>query len=504
MMKILRPVKSSFVFFLGAVLVLSLCLFMNDSAAAGENETVWKDSIQLVLDKTKPLQHDRGERLPLYLWPAMNPGKLSDSSAEKLISLLNDRGIGLVCSWNHQKMEESLAECLPVARAQKKLGLRVNINATSLLYSFCDGSEETAHIDSDGHPFFDDSFGKKKMGCPFRLEHRIAPIRARLDQFIDAYRKEGVPVDFVFTDWEIDGPLEWNRAHDAAKRCQVCREHLPRLDDFLAYQHALRRIRSRLQRQAYAAPILERFPEALVGNYAVYPHNGWRYWYDYFERYVEGQPSLVDQNAHYRHWANDFEETGFTFAMPVVYPWSWTWNWYDFEPGDYRWFYNGLLVAGNAGRFTPKEVPIIAFVHWHTVDVGLQVDEGAASNKLEKPQQMSEWAYQELLWHMLLRGTDAFFLWCTEKEQPKEVELLHPVWAAAQEYGDFLEKGTPITFDVPKKAGAVVSGLRMGDQILVRRTDFTQDQSPIALTVGGKVIKIPAAEGKCLVMKLTP
>ncbi|MCS1412162.1 MAG: hypothetical protein M2R45_05366 [Verrucomicrobia subdivision 3 bacterium] len=25
------------------------------------------------------------------------------------------------------------------------------------------------------------------------------------------------------------------------------------------------------------------FPKALVGSYAVYPHKGHRYWYDYFE-----------------------------------------------------------------------------------------------------------------------------------------------------------------------------------------------------------------------------
>ena len=67
-------------------------------------------------------------------------------------------------------------------------------------------------------------------------------------------------------------------------------------------------------------------PNALVGNYAVYPHDGRRYWWDYFEHYVEGQPVRMDQKARYRHWANEFAGTGYTFAMPVVYPWSWTWG----------------------------------------------------------------------------------------------------------------------------------------------------------------------------------
>jgi hypothetical protein len=34
--------------------------------------------------------------------------------------------------------------------------------------------------------------------------------------------------------------------------------------------------------------MLSRFPGVLVGNYVVYPHNGFRYWYDYFEGFVEG------------------------------------------------------------------------------------------------------------------------------------------------------------------------------------------------------------------------
>ena len=112
-------------------------------------------------------------------------------------------------------------------------------------------------------------------------------------------------------------------AGDAAKT-------FPQMDNFLQYQQVLRDLRSDLQRDAYAEPLLARFPAALVGNYAIYPHNGFRYWYDYFEKSVQGQPALVDQKARYRHWANEFESTGYTFAMPVVYTWSWTYHWYDF------------------------------------------------------------------------------------------------------------------------------------------------------------------------------
>jgi len=462
----------------------------------------WPKNIQLVLDQTQPLKHSRGGRLPLYLWPAIGAGKLDDARALKLVRLLDERGVGLISNWNQGPLEACLAEALPVARAQKKAGVPINIHASSLLSSFFDGSPETAHIDDKGKPFFDNTFGNAKMGCPFRLEHRIPVIRDRVRKFAAAYAKVGLPVGFIFTDWEIDGPLEWNHAQAASHRCAVCRKHLPQVDDFLAYQHEMRRLRSLLQRKAYADPVLEYHPEALVGNYAMYPHNGWRYWYDYFEKYIPGQPALRDQRALYRHWANDFEDTGYTFAMPVVYPWSWTWNWYDFEPGDYRWFYNGLLVASNAGRHTPANVPIVAFVHWHTVDVGLSEREGGAPAGAQPARQMSESTYQELLWHMLLRGTDTFFLWCTEKENAKEIQLLHPVWAAAQAYGQFLEKGVPITFDVPSQPGTVVSGLRLGRRVLVRRTDFAGGKEPVIIEVAGRKLQVPAAPGQCRILTL--
>jgi hypothetical protein len=467
-----------------------------------EPKSEWPKNIQLVLDQTTPLKHSRGGRLPLYLWPAIGPGKLDDARAQKLVRLLDGRGVGLIVNWNQGPLEATFAEALPVARAQKKAGLPINVHATSLLSSFFDGSLATAHIDDQGKPFFDNTFGSMKMGCPFRLEHRIPVIRDRVRKFSDVYAKAGLPVGFIFTDWEIDGPLEWNRAHNASQRCTICRKNLPLLDDFLTYQQELRRLRSRVQRLAYAEPVLDQHPKALVGNYAMYPHNGWRYWYDYFEKYIPGQPALRDQKALYRHWANDFEDTGYTFAMPVVYPWSWTWNWYDFEPGDYRWFYNGLLVASNAGRHTPANVPIIAFVHWHTVDVGLSEREGGAPAGAQPARQMSESTYQELLWHMLLRGTDTFFLWCMEKENAKEVQLLHPVWAAAQAYGEFLEGGVPITFETPAKPGPVVSGLRLGRRVLVRRTDFNDNRDPVAVQVGGRTLRVPAAPGQCQILTL--
>lgn len=281
----------------------------------------WSSHIQCVLDETSPLSYVRGKRLPLYLWQAMDPGILDEEAAVELVGTLNERGVGLVTSWDPGNRGKSLADALRVARAQKGLGLRININATRCLYSFFDGDARTAHIDGDGKPFWDESFGKKKMGCPFAIDFRRPRIREQLEYFITAFKEAHVEVDFIFADWEIDGPIEFNEAHAASSRCSRCRRSIKGIDDFGEFQRALRTLRSELQREVYADPMKGNFPRVLVGNYGVYPHNGYRYWYDYYEHYVDGQPCQADQGAKYRRWYHEFPETGYTFAMPVVYTW---------------------------------------------------------------------------------------------------------------------------------------------------------------------------------------
>jgi hypothetical protein len=479
---------------------VGLCL-LTAPVGAGEKPKPPKAKprgLDTVLAAIKPLPAGRKMQLPLYLWPAMDPGQLDAASAERLVEELNRRGVGLVCSWKPARAEATLAQGLAVARAQTRLGLAVNVDATTCLQSFFNGDESTAHVDGNGHPFWDDSFnvGKSRfrIGCPFTLEPRVAPIREQVESFARAYRAAGVKIDFIFADWEIDGPLDYNRAHEAARRCQRCRERIAKIDDFLEFQKVVRSLRSELQRRVFSTPILDRFPQALVGNYAVYPHNGYRYWYDFFEQFVEGQPHIADQGARYRKWAHEFPGTGYTMAMPVLYTWYPTFQWYNFAETDYRWFYNMLLVASNAGRSTPRQVPIVSFVHWHTT----------APPPAPDPQvkAMSRRAYQELLWHALLRGSRTFYLWCPAAENVEECQAVHEVYAAAQEYAEFIDRGVPVAFDVPKQPAAVVSALRLEKRLLVRRTDFGPANATAEITVAGQKVSVPAAAGKCQIITL--
>ncbi len=458
--------------FLTLVCTLCLLLFQGISWTA---ET--PSAIEIVLQNAKPLSQPRQGRLPMYVLPISNALlSVSDSEAENILRSLEARGIGYAVDWQPSNFENSLREGLRIARLQQKIGQPVAIHATACLNGFYDGSNDTLHVGQDGKLFSDNSCGME-LGCPFALEHRIPAIRRRVESFVHAYQQAGVNIDFIFADWEVDGPIEWNGSWSASKRCQRCRKHLPQIDDFRDFQSALRRIRSRLQHEAFALVVTQAFPQALVGNYAVYPNDGYRYWYDYFEKPADDDlPFRLDQRARYREWYPEFTETGYTFAMPVVYTWYPTFGWYDFESTDYRWFYNMLLTGSNAGRHTPSSTPIIPFVHWNTTAPPKDADPSVV--------QMSQAAYQELLWHLLLRGHDTFFVWCQHDELASEVRLAHEVYAAAGQYGGFLDRGEPVCFDVPDRPSTVTSGLRLGEQVLVRRTEFgKKDSSPLVLKV---------------------
>ena len=481
-----------------ALTVILIVLVAAGAPAAMAQTSDWPDypeSIRKVLANCAPLKHPRGERLPLLLWPVHSGVVDNDALQERIIRDLDQRGLAMIATWDPSNKDKSLADSLRIARIQQKLGLDVCVNANACMYGFFNGDENTAYVDADGKPFFDPSI-PGNIGCPFRIEHRYPEMTERIDFFVRAYKDARVPLDFVFGDWEIDGPLDVNRAWDAARKCTVTRQHLPEVDDFAAFQHAVRTKRADATRRCYAEPILSRYPEALVGNYAVYPNNGERYWFDYFEQFYPEVPHRLDQRAPYRTWHRDeFKLSGYTFAMPVCYPWARTFDWYDFANTDYRWFYNLLLVASNAGRHTSAEVPIIPFVHWHTVFVPEQPD--------ERIRQLSEAAYGEFLWHALLRGHDTFFMWCPPNEAAKESALLHATWAQALGYADWLNRGVPITFDVPAEQGPVVSGLRIADRVLVRRTDFDDaDPDPVKLTVEGRTLAVPRAPGQCQIITL--
>ena len=464
-----------------AILVLAMT---GVAMAADKSEP--RQRIDAILAATEPLPAPRGERMPLLLWPTHDLGVDDEAGLRDLMTQLAARGVPAIAHWRPDD-PASLERALLYGRLQQELGMPVVANATSCLYSFFDGDPRTAYHDDEGEPYFDDSFGEgRPMGNPFSLEYRIPAIRARIQQHLDAYQEAGITVDIVFGDWEIDGPIEWNGGWDSARRDPSVRARVGDIDDFAVFQAAMRQERSRLQRLAFAEPVRAVFPEVLVGNYAVYPHDGWRYWYDFFETLPEGAPSRGGR-AHYRPWYDEFPLTGYTFAMPTVYPWADIHGWYDFAETDYRWAYNMLKVGSNAGAHTPAEVPIITFVHAGTVTTWTTTEDPGDP--------MSQDTYREVLWHLLLRGHDALFMWSGAKRAVEESVLVYEVYRESHAYADFLVDGQPVVFELPETAGPVVSALRLGDRLLVRRTDFGPASGPLRIEVAGRSIEVPAVAG---------
>jgi hypothetical protein len=445
------------------------------------------DLIREILDALSPLEHPRGARMPLYLWALRGMPASEDATARELLREADARGLAFLAVWDHEDLPTSLDEALRLGRLQQELGLSIGADAIKPLYSFCDGSPATAHVDEHGEPFFDRSHSAERpIGCPFALDHRYPEIAGRVHTFAKAYREAELPLGFVFSDWEIDGPLEWNNAWDHIRRCRRCRAELGDVQDFGHIQRILRSIRADMQRECYAKPILQRFPEALVGNYAVYAHGGMRYWYDYFEEFNPELPHIWDQREPSRPWAHEY---------PALYTWYRTFDWYDYAVSDYHWFYNMLKVASNAGKHKPDGHKLITFVHHTLTD---PPDGGAESHVVP----MSPTAYQELLWHALLRGHDALFSWSPNDVAVHEAILAHQVYAESLAYADLAQEGQPVAYDVPTEPGTVVSALRVGQKLLVRRTDFDESDEPFVLSFGNTRCAIPNAPGVCQIVDL--
>ena len=80
--------------------------------------------------------------------------------------------------------------------------------------------------------------------------------------------------------------------------------------------------------------------------------------------------------------------------------------------------------------------------------------------------------------------------------------LVQEVFAASLAYSDFILQGEPVCFDVPARPETVISGLRLGKRILVRRTDFSTQPGEITLKVDGKPLIVPPGKRECRVITI--
>ena len=65
------------------------------------------------------------------------------------------------------------------------------------------------------------------------------------------------------------------------------------------------------------------------------------------------------------------------------------------------------------------------------------------------------------------------------------------VWA-----NGFIRRGVPVEFEVPAKPGPVVSGLRLGNRVLARRTDFgTENEDKLVTLTDGDIVSVDSKTG---------
>ena len=473
------------------VVFICCCVLAAALSAAGEQKK--PTALEMVLENTKPLQHPRGGRPPLVLWTPNFPDNADDAEMMRVLRALEARGIALLHRWGGDA-ESTSPRWIRIGRMQKELGMPVCVDGTGFVHGFYSGRKDMAHVDAEGKPFFDASFFWQP-GCPFTIRKRFDDKRKPVAAYALAYKNAGVPVDYWMADFEFGGPNEWNDAWEAAKKCTVCREKIKDIDtNFPAFQKAVRELRTALQREVWVESVRKTFPDVRIGNYGMNPHDGYRYWWDFYEKPAPGLPYKKHQNALYRPWVEEFDSSGYTLAMPVIYTWSTIYDSYNFENKQYRWFYNMLREATSVATSAKPDLPIIPFVHWSTTNPPKQLPENF--------EPMSRETYEELLWHMLLRGIDSFAMWSPKDETAIEVAPVHLVYASSLQYRDFLDKGTPVAFDVPDQPGTVVSALKLNDKLLVRRTDFTAYDKPVTIEVGGKQIRVERRAGQCQVLEL--
>ncbi len=312
-----------------------------------------------------------------------------------------------------------------------------------------------------------------KYPCPLLT----AGWQVKADKIRDTMRQfkaAGINIDAVWLDWEIEpypGKSEWNEA----KACSRCRQEFPAgvLDDFDRYRAFIFRLRTALFSTYLVAPVLESYPGCSVTNWEV----------------VLSSPDVPTPS-----WSGTrtFPPVGlglFTAANPVAYGntiwyryhWKKEWGW-PLDVAHMDRVYTSVMLGEiskheeNAMRLAPETQSI----PW--------VDFFCADDRDEKIPILSRPRYREILRHCWLRGADGMQIfnpaWFDAKD-PKAPIMFEELEDAVQVYDEmlayrkFLDRGTVMhtaTF-APTEDGPVWSGLRLGDEAVVR--GFTQGDKPV-------------------------
>ena len=329
-----------------------------------------------------------------------------------------------------------------------------------------------------------------RYSCPLLFQgwqRRADKLRATYRAFHDA----GIHVDAAWYDWECEpypGESQWREA----QACSRCRATFPAgvLAEFARYREFITRLRTEVYSAYLAAPILEVYPQCSVLNWE-------------FVLSSAAHPTL--------RWsgAARVPPTGiglFTAANPVAYGntawyklnWKPEWHWpLDVAHMD-RLYTQVMLgqISGNAEN-EPSLGPDKQCVPW--------VDRVCLDDPDPTIPLLSRARYREILRHCWLRGADAMQVFNplgpanrVDRAEIVNAEIADAVAVADDvlAYRRLLEAGIVMNTAVPAATedGPIWSGLRLGDEAVVRVFTQAAHPMPVILTPfpGGPTVTLQA------------
>lgn len=465
---------------IGLLLVITLLLPAQGEPPAyaqkqtGSGSFSWRDEIR---KNVPPLRHERGNRLPMILWepgPAVEP---DDEFYKELLA----RGFT-----QHIHLDETM---IPAAQALQRAGSPVIMMQGAggqWPASLAGDAKEWAHQFDNGY-----TAGGQVHACP-AIAKGWAVNADRIRATLGKFKEAGVKVDAVWMDWEGD-PAGGPERYEQALHCARCRETLPPgvLADAKSFDDYCWRRFVELTGAYLAAPVEEVFPGCSTTN-----------WHATVS--TPARPVRNWSGRAYPPVAPPF----FTASNPVAYGNTVSFkSWkpeYKLDREHVDQFYMHLLLrevsddAANRLAWTPRgSVPWVC--RWCPDDPNPKIPV------------TSRECYREALRHLWLRGITGMQVFNPvrpgyEAMALAEVQDAAAVYDEMLAYREFLEGGIPLCLDVPKPqdSGVVWSGLRKGNQAIVRV--FKQSGGKGAVTVepwpGSKITLVATREGKTWLLVL--
>ncbi|HEY3396823.1 MAG TPA: hypothetical protein VGM19_04105 [Armatimonadota bacterium] len=451
-------------------LLLSLAAF---GGAESPPELTW--SVESLAQVVQPLTHPLGGRLPLFLWNFPLPrddtlvAMRADGRLRRDIETLTARGFlpTVEIGW-----DGTPAGALAMAQTLQEAGQPVFV-----IFANLPGGSRALYPSGGLRSLAPDANRAGKLRwwpCLPQADPTAAAagVRGLLERFRDA----GIKVAGVWFDYE-GLPYPWAGVYEAQQRSAACRALYPAgvLEDDQRFIEYVYRLRSEALSRAMVDPVRQVFPGALVGNY---------------DEWASSRATPYLANGGESLPPRDLGR--FSAAMPRAYASPWYLHQFfpeaaavtaeQADPIYFRLLLNTISSA-NANRQAGQLC--VPFLARHDPFDPLQ--SGAA----RFGPGLSHRRYRELIWHLLLRGTDGFYLYplgfpnsgVSMEDGFQTLEDTRAVYDQVLAQRRFLDEGRPMTEATapPPQRGVIWSGLQRRHECLVRA--FTLDNQAGEVTL---------------------